>query len=271
MLEGNAGPSQHDIDLIPEIQRQFSLLEDRFSRLKTEVRQAMQLSALGSATAVWAHELNNLVTPLLSYAQYALGDGDPELMKKSLRITVANAKTIIAMSDRILGLSAQNSAPTPEEVNLGSAVEHAITCLGRNLDKDGITLKVDVPDDLEAWVDPHCLRQVLFNLILNARDAMAKVHGGRLSIRAARDGRDHVLIRMNDTGGGISPDQLDGVFEPFATTKRSTRNGHVRCGGVGLPLSRQILEECGGRIDVASEPGIGATFTIVLPAKAPPE
>lgn|GEM_PF-361740 len=268
MPDDNVTPPRDDIDLVPEIQRQFSLLEERFGQLKTGVRQAMQLSTLGAATAVWAHELNNLVTPMLSYAQYALAQDDVDLMKKALRVTVTNAKTVTVMSDRILGLSAQKTSPTPQAVNIAAVIEQATACLGRDLAKDGITLAVEVADDLEAWVDPHNLQQVLFNLILNARDAMVKSHGGRLSIRATVDGNRQAVIRIKDTGDGIPPDQLDKVFQPFTSTKPAERNGHMRCGGVGLSLSRELVEECNGRIEVQSKPQVGTTFTILLPSKA---
>ena len=269
MGDDTANPFPSDIDVVPEIERRFALLEDRFGQLKSQVRQAMQMSTLGSASAVWAHELNNLITPMLSYAQYALGKGDVPLMEKALGITVENSKTIMAMSERILSLSARHASPSPESVDVRAAVEYAVACLGRNLQKDGITLTVDIPDGLKAWTDPHGLRQVLFNLILNAHNAMAPTHGGTLTIRAHSPDDQSVVLCLTDTGGGISPDRVEGIFESFSSSKASTRDGQARCGGVGLSLSRQILEDGGGSIDVTSEPGVGTTFTITLPRSAP--
>lgn len=267
MPDDNTSPPPQELELIPKIQTQFLLLEQRFAQLKAEVRQAMQLSTLGTATAVWAHELHNLITPMLSYAQYALAGNDVELMKKALSITVANSRTVMAMSDRILGLSARKTTPIPENVAVAPAVEHAAECLGRDLNRDGINLTVDVPPQLQAWIDPHCFQQILFNLILNARDAMATTGGGQLTIKARGSDRDEVTMTVADTGPGIPREQLDHVFDPFISTKPATREGKVRCGGVGLSVSRDLIEEAGGQISVESKPGRGTVFLIRLPGR----
>ena len=93
------------------IERQVAKLEERFAQLKAQVRQAQQLSAMGPAAAVIAHEFNNLLSPVLSYAQYALQEDDMELGRKALRITVQNVRVLKAMSERLLEVSA---AKTPE-------------------------------------------------------------------------------------------------------------------------------------------------------------
>ncbi|RJP35438.1 MAG: hypothetical protein C4547_09550 [Phycisphaerales bacterium] len=256
--------------LFTEVQQQFALLEARFRQLKAEVRQAMQLSALGTATAVWAHELNNLITPQISYAQVALRqDTDVELMRKALRVALANGEAIKAMSERILGLSAQPAGAAPQHVGLRAATEEALECLGRDPSRDGIDVVFHIPDDLSVWADPHSLKQILFNLLLNAREAMASKHGGRLTVRARRQGDDRAMIDVSDTGGGIAPDRIPHIFEPFATSKVTKANGKVRFGGVGLSLSKQLVEECGGTIQVSSRVGEGTTFSIALPLGEP--
>ena len=121
---------------------------------------------------------------------------------------------------------------------------------------------------LKVWSDPLALQQVLFNLFLNAREAMAPSHSGRLTVSARpRDGR--VVIEVRDTGVGIDPEMLPDIFDPLKTSKPIDRRGHLRCGGLGLALCHEIVTENGGSISVNSEPGAGTTFTIILPADKP--
>ena len=136
--------------------------------LRAQVRQAQQLSSLGTAAALIAHEVNNLLTPILAYATSALGSDDAALQKKALQVTVKNAQMLVAMSDRVLEISAAKPAKR-EDVNVLRAVDDAIASLCRDLSKDGITINVEVDESLTAWADPLQLQQVLFNLLLNAR------------------------------------------------------------------------------------------------------
>ncbi len=263
-------PSRESEALIENVQQTFAALEERFRQLKAEVRQAMQLSAIGTATAVWAHELNNLITPQISYAQMALRPGaDVDLILKALKVALANGQAAKAMSERILGLSAQPTGVSPERVSVRAAAEEALDCLGRDPSRDGIQVAFQIPDDLFVWADPHSLKQILFNLLLNAREAMAPKKGGRLAVRARRHGGARAIIDVSDTGGGIHPERLAEIFEPFASTKPGAEVGKARFGGVGLSLSKQLVEESGGRIDVQSRLGEGTTFTIELPIAAP--
>ncbi|MFQ5491404.1 MAG: sensor histidine kinase, partial [Phycisphaerae bacterium] len=212
-----------------------------------------------------AHEFNNLMTPVVSYARYALDNDDVELMKKALEMTLKQASTVSAMSERILGL-AIHEGPRPARVPIAEAIKEAAACLCRDPEKDGVTQRVDIPEDLIVWADERQLRQVFFNLLLNARQAIQH-RNGRIIVTAepADDGR--VAINIKDNGCGIDPANLENIFEPFFTTKTGNTNGQKRGTGLGLPLCKDIIEEQRGQISVQSEPGHGTTFTITLPAE----
>ncbi len=119
-----------------------------------------------------------------------------------------------------------------------------------------ITTVPDLPADLpRLFVDAHQMEQVLGNLTTNACQAM--VQGGKLAISARRQG-SMVAIAVQDTGTGITPENMQKLFEPLFTTK-------IRGIGLGLAVSKKLAEANGGRIEVESEAGKGSTFRLVLP------
>lgn len=241
---------------------QFEKLEQQFLQLKNQTRQLQRLASLGTAATMLAHEFNNLMTPVVSYAQYAADSGDPELMAKALRMTLKQTGIVTSMSDRILGLATNEARPT-RKVAVREMVEDAEACLFRDLSKDGIRLNADVDDSLCVLADPGQMQQVFFNLLINARQAI-KHRNGRITISARRDGDEYVAIDVADNGCGIAPDRIDRVFDEFYSTKedRPDKSGL----GLGLSLCRDIVEEHRGTISVRSEPEKGTTFTIRLPS-----
>ncbi len=249
------------------IEAHIGKLEDQLGLLRAQVRQAQQLAGLGTVAATIAHEVNNLLTPILSYAQTALREEDQGLQRKALTVTVKNVRMLVAMTERVLDISAARPS-SRREVSVRAAAQDAVDSLCRDLAKDGIQLVMKVGESVTVWADPLQLQQVLFNLFLNARSAMASSHNGRLSIEAERAG-DEVVIQVKDTGKGIPADILPYVFDPLQTSKPGNGNGLQRCAGLGLTLCRDLTEENGGSIRVTSESGKGTTFTIRLPATEP--
>ena len=247
------------------LEEHFAKLEARLTQLKAEVRQAQQLASMGSAVCSISHEFSNLLSPVLSYAQYALETDDTELHRKALQVTVKNVHVLVAMADRVLELSAAKET-RQELVPLRQVVEDGAESLCRGFEKDGIKFRNDMGESLVAWADRLHLQQVFFNLFLNARDAMAPTRCGVLKVTGQRQG-ERVVIKVKDTGPGISEDIIGGVFDSFLTTKTSKRNGRDRCGGIGLALCRDLVTENGGTITVESPAGEGTTFTIELPAE----
>ncbi len=240
-------------------------LHDQFARLKAQVRQAQQLSSLGTAAAMIAHEVNNLLTPILNYARAAAQSDDPTLHKKALAITVKNVEMLIAMSDRVLEISAA-APPKREDAQLRSLIEDAVKSLCRDLAKDAINFSLDVDPQCTVHADRLQLQQVFFNLLLNARETLAKSRGGRLTVSAQPKG-SHTEVTLRNSGDVIPPDLLPRVFEPFQSSKTSNENKRSRCNGLGLALCRDLVEENGGTINVTSDAEHGTTFTITLPTQ----
>ena len=249
---------------VSAVEQQLAELEARLGELKSQVRQAQQLAGLGTAAATIAHEVNNLLTPILAYSQAALSAGDSALQEKALKVTVKNVRMLVAMSERVLEISSAHSA-SPASVLVHEVTQDALASLCRDLSKDGIATKLNIDESLQVWSDPLHLQQILFNLFLNAREAMVSSRSGRLTVSAASRNQQ-IIIEVSDTGVGIAPELLADIFDPLKTSKPTRRNGRDRCGGLGLSLCRDLIEENGGSITVASEPGAGTTFTIVLPA-----
>lgn len=255
-----------EADVIERIEQQFEQLEQRFIRLKADARQAMQMSAVGAAATIWAHEFNNLLTAVLNHAKIARDREEPEYTRKALELIIRNAETMVVVSERILNLAARNETPQPVAVSVAEAVKMAVESIGRDPQRDRIQLKMDVPDGLLVWIDPHSLHQILFNLLLNARRALVEKNGGRLEVSAESAG-DHVLISIQDTGVGMTPEQIDHAFDQFRSTRQAVSNHQLlRCGGIGLSLCRELIEESDGSIAIESKPGQGTTFRLYLPA-----
>lgn len=250
------------------IEKHFRDLSGQFEILRAQVRQAQQLASLGTAAAMLAHEVNNLLTPIRGYVEYAQNSGDVELMKKALTVTAKNVRILTDMSARVLEISAAKPRK-PEVVNVRRVVDDALASLCRDLSKDSIELTLDVDDTLTAFGDGLQLQQVLFNLLNNAREAMAAQHGGRLNV-AARASDKQVVITVSNTGPPIPAEFLPHLFEPFQSTKPAERNGRTRCSGLGLTLCKDLIEENNGTLTVTSAPDQPTTFTIQLPARHSP-
>lgn len=248
------------------VQSALDSVESHFGDLQKQVDSLQRLASVGTMAAMIAHEFNNMLTPIVSYCQYAVQRGEPDLMKTALERTLKNAQRLSDLTGKILGLAGGDQTP-PTTISLKPLIEDAVACLGRDLDKDSITLRINVPDDLSVFAHAASLQQVLFNLILNARQAMLD-RPGRLEITARTESDNRVTIEVSDTGPGIKPDHLSQIFEPFFSTKKQETRPDRAGLGLGLHVCKRLMTEQGGDITVQSQPGFGATFMITLPAAA---
>jgi signal transduction histidine kinase len=250
---------------LAEAQRQLDLL-------RQQLTETQRLAAIGTIAAVIAHEFNNLLTPIVSYSQYALASAqspqpDLALMTKALAKTFQSAEKAGKICASMLALARGQS--TVASVNVKQLVEEVLTVLARDPQKDGIALRVQVEPDLAVAGDSVQLEQVLLNLLINARQAMLG-RGGSLTVKAARlPDADEARVQVIDSGCGIPEKLLPKIFEPFFTTKGTAQRGEMRGTGLGLAICKQIIEHHGGRIQVASEPGRGTAFTLFLPLAKP--
>jgi signal transduction histidine kinase len=246
------------------LHRRVQLQEHQNQALKSQLLALQHLASMGTVSYMIAHEINNLLTPLKSYASFALSDlDDRTLSEKALRKVVKNCDRTSKIMDSMLAL-ASGQTQQEDDVRLLGLIEEVFTCLCRDFAKDGITVEMRVADDLTISGVPVQIQQVLTNLILNARDAMLP-GGGVLTIEAT-DKVNSVEIAVADTGAGIEPGDLENIFELFFTTKANKRSAAENPGaGLGLAFCKMIVDDHDGTLSVESEPGSGSKFTISLP------
>jgi signal transduction histidine kinase len=249
-----------------EIERWNKELEARVVERTRELKeaqaqlvQAQKLAALGQLGAGVAHEINNPLGGVIGHVQLLLAERTPESPDyDDLKHIEEGARRASAVVQNLLRFSVQRKEPVRTAVDVGKLVRDTMS-LTESLLADGkIALDYALDDGVRARADAGQLAQVLLNLVANARTAMPS--GGTLGIAAKKSGGEVALV-VADTGKGIAPDIRERIFEPFFTTKDEWSNV-----GLGLSVSYRIVEEHGGRIDVQSEPGRGATFTVYLPA-----
>ena len=260
-------PTDFSTDDLParlgEMERQ---LED----LREQLTESQRLATIGTIAAVIAHEFNNLLTPIVSYSQYALQSAesakpDAELIKKALSKAFQSSTKAGRICTSMLGLARGESSFGTVEIQ--RLVEETLLVLARDPHKDGIALRVQVQPGLTVHGDHVQLEQVLLNLLINARQAMLG-KGGSITIKAQRADGGDLKLQVIDTGPGIPEKYQQRIFDPFFTTKGTTRKGEPKGTGLGLAICREIVEHHKGRIEVQSEVGKGSTFTIHLPADA---
>ncbi len=235
--------------------------------LKEQLRHAQKLASLGTTVAMVAHEYNNILSPIVSYAQYALESEDVKMMRKTLKMVLQQHSAVAAMSNRILGYV--RPGPTGvARVPLRQVVEDALVCLGRDPSKDNIRVTIDVDANLTVRGNANQLQQVFFNLLLNSRQAILG-RPGAIRISATPISDTHCSVHVRDTGRGISREYLPHVFDPFFTTKTHEKKTDRRGIGLGLAICKDIIEEHGGLISVESIENSGTTFSITLPIDTP--
>ena len=252
-----------------DVLRQLDEARVQLDALHDALVDSQRLATVGTVAAAVAHEFNNLLTPLISYSQFALtgiekGTPDMAIIEKALRRAAGNAEKAGRICSSMLNLSRGSAAPTADVQQI---VDETLAILARDPAKDGIALRVQVQPGLKLRCDAVQAEQVLLNLLINAKQAM-EPRGGRLTVVAERRD-DDVVIRVSDTGPGIDPKHLAKIFEPFFTTKgTATRRGGQRGTGLGLAICKRLVEDHGGGISLTSELGRGTTFTVTLPAAA---
>jgi PAS domain S-box-containing protein len=226
-----------------------------------QLQQAQKMDAVGRLAAGIAHDFNNLLTGILSYSDLILQELRPDDPLRNDVEQIRDAGQRAAGLTRQLLAFSRRQLLNPRVVSLNLTVTELEAMLRRLLGPE-IALEIELEPDLgHTVVDPGQIEQVLVNLTLNARDAMRG--GGQLrlaTLNAVLDGVSYVAIRMSDTGVGIDEAIQPRIFEPFFTTK------HTGAGrGLGLSTVYGVVEQSGGRIEVESLPGQGATFTIYFP------
>lgn len=243
----------------------MAFIADITERLKLEhdSRRSEKLVTLGAIAAGIAHELNNPIGIICSRIELMLADAEsrklPAEVEEDLHVLHRNALRVSKTAQGLLTL-ARHHPKQRRPVDLNAEVEEALLLVGKQMTKDGVRVTTDLDRTLPEIIgDSVALQEVLLNLIMNAREAISG--GGTLRIQTARvpDRSDWVRLTVADSGCGIAPEAMAKLFDPFYTNKP---NGT----GLGLWISKRIVRDHRGTIDVQSEPGKGTTFTVSLPS-----
>lgn len=243
--------------------------EQALNKAQSELTHMTRLTTMGELTASIAHEVNQPLTAIMNNANACLtllpnGYANVEDLRAALADIVDDADRAGAVINRVRQLA--KKAPVEKiKLRLTEVVTDVLTLARRESLARGVSFRTEIPADLPPVLgDRVQLQQVLLNLVVNGMDAMANVEENcRVLTIASRqkdeDGSLGVILAVHDCGVGFEAGQISRLFEPFYTTKS---NGL----GMGLAISRSIIEAHGGRLWAESNNGPGATFCFSLPA-----
>ena len=245
--------------------------------LEAQLRQAQKLETIGQLAGGIAHDFNNILAVILANSEMlasALPQDRSDLRVHLQKVQDA-ARGGASMVRGLLGFSRR------AELNFSTLDLREIVAdlsqMVRPILAENVEMRIVAPSDVcPVWADSGALQQILLNLVTNARDAMA--HGGTLTIEVARaptrgsypesvpwvDAESYYYVAVNDTGSGMDQATVERIFEPFFTTKSSLTSGGL---GLGLSVTRNLIESLGGTIEFSSEVGRGTTFRVSLPAE----
>lgn len=224
-----------------------------------------RVTSLGVLTASIAHELNQPLSGIITNANTCLrmlAADSPDISgaRETARRTIRDGNRASEVLSRLRVLFTKKE-PTPELVDLNQATREVIALSATDLQRNRVILRQELADDLPPVVgDRVQLQQVILNLLLNASDAMNGIDDRprQLMISTAHDKGDSVRVVVQDAGVGFDPETADRLFEAFYTTKSSGM-------GMGLSVSRSIIERHDGRIWAARNDGPGAAFSFSIP------
>ena len=244
---------------------QRKLSEEALNKARSELAHVWRVMSLGAFTASIAHEVNQPLFGILTNTNSCLRmlAADPPNIdgaREAAQLTLRDGSRASDVISRLRALFGKKAA-VMESLNLNDAVREVVALSQSDVQRSRVVLQVDLSEDLQPITgDRIQLQQVILNLLRNAIDAMSNVDDRprRLLISTSRDEGDHVRLSVKDAGVGLSPAEIDRLFEAFYTTKKSGM-------GIGLTVCRAIIESHNGRLWAAPNEGHGATFSFSIP------
>jgi PAS domain S-box-containing protein len=224
--------------------------------LERRLRQTEELAALATLVTGIAHDIGTPMNVILGYTDLLARSVREEKDQERIRIIKDQVERVTRLIQTLMNF-ARPQQETPRLLRIEDVAERALGLIGETARKRGITIERDFAGTVPVSAQGERLERAFLDLFVNACDAMPQ--GGTLHV-STRPLSDGVEIRIADTGIGIAPDALGRIFEPFYTTKPRGKGT-----GLGLLVSRGIVHEHGGTIDVQSELGKGTAFVIGLP------
>ncbi|MBN2400979.1 MAG: PAS domain S-box protein [Spirochaetes bacterium] len=257
-----------------EISAVIELVEDITERilLETQLRQAQKMEAVGRLAGGVAHDFNNMLSVILGYTELSLDNIDPSHPVHANLKEIFSAATRSSNIVRQLLAFARRQTFAPKVLDLNKTVENMLKILKRMIGEDIDIAWIAYPELWPVKMDPVQIEQMLANLCVNARDAIAGV--GKITIEtgnivfdeiycrnhAGSQPGEYTMLAVSDNGSGMGKDVIDKIFEPFYSTKTEGKGT-----GLGLATVFGIVKQNNGFINVYSESGKGTTFKIYLP------
>ncbi|RLB70023.1 MAG: two-component sensor histidine kinase [Deltaproteobacteria bacterium] len=229
------------------------------SDMQSQLLRSAKLASMGELVAGVAHEINNPLTGILMFASLSSKTPDlPQQVKDNLDLIVSETGRCAKIVRGLLEF-ARESFPEKKRDSINRIIEHTLTLVSQQIILQDVDIQCHCGESLpDLEIDADQLQQVFFNMFINAGQAMP--NGGKLIISTQWvDEEREIKIVVEDTGTGISQENLDKVFDPFFSTK--SQKGF----GLGLSVSYGIIKNHGGRVDVKSREGEGTRFSIYFP------
>jgi signal transduction histidine kinase len=243
------------------------LSEQALVKAQSELAHVARVTALSTLTASIAHEVNQPLSGIITNASTCLrmlAADPPDLdgARETARRTIRDGNRASDVIARVRALFTKKESAV-EAVDLNEVTREVMALSLTDLQRNGVALQSDLGEDLPTITgDRIQLQQVILNVIRNACDAMLDVHDRprQLLIRTERDDGDRVRLSVQDTGVGVAPENMNKLLDPFYTTKHDGM-------GIGLSISRSIVERHHGRLWAEPNDGPGATFSFSIPSR----
>ncbi len=224
-----------------------------------QIMQSEKLASLGQLAAGIAHEIRNPLGIISGSAETLLKQDVPETRQEMVRYIMEESERINSMINNFLNF-ARPQEPKLQRCDLGNLLSRILQLITPQAKSRNVEIVREIPDEpLMVRIDPEQIQQALMNISLNALEAMPQ--GGVCSVVLLRNGKDRAVIKLSDTGPGISEEFLPKIFDPFLTTKDKGT-------GLGLSIAHKIVENHDGTISVSTRPEKGTTFVINLPCES---
>ncbi|HAX17843.1 MAG TPA: hypothetical protein DCY00_04525 [Actinobacteria bacterium] len=258
LLETNIKELNDAYRALNEKLREIRDRDKKINAFEDEFRKANKLSTMGELAGSIAHEIKNPLISIQGFAKRITKAGDKEKIKEYAGLIDHEAGRLSNVLAKLLEFSRMDE-PRKEMIVINTIVDDTVMFLEHHLTRfKNISLYVQKDSDIPMiQTDKINIQQSLVNIVMNATQAMPD--GGDIRIITGKDG-GHVFIAVTDKGSGINQEYIDKIFEPFFTTKKRGEGT-----GLGLSLSKRLVEASGGKIDVESKEGKGSTFKISLP------
>ena len=253
---------EHSLELqrtaegLEESYKKLQAQSDRIIAIEEQLRRSERLSTLGEMAAVLAHEIRNPLGSIRGTAEILRDDyrpGDPK--HEFIEIQIKETERLNHVVEDFLRLSRQQPLEL-HDCSLAEELETIVTLVARDAQDRGVTLRLEpVTGQTTIWGDGEKLRQAFLNIVINALQATPSGGKVNISVDAQESGLD---VRFRDSGPGITPENMQRIYEPFFTTKADGT-------GLGLVVTRKIIEAHGGSLHIESEAGSGTTVSVRLP------